>query len=78
MGLGKFISYIVQHKEGVVTGFGVFAVIYAGGILWKDKIGGEKYDISKAMDEESPGDASRQKVYLVTGANSGNNLNKTA
>ena len=53
----------------MLVGGGLFATLYAGGIVWKDYIRGQKLEI--AHIDEDPEEAKRTKVYLVTGANSG-------
>ena len=64
--------WVNQNKERLLTGVGVFATIYGGLILWKDYIVGKRYRIiTDSIPSEDPVEAKRQKVFLVTGANSG-------
>ena len=65
------LKFMSMHKEGLLVGGGAFAVLYGGIVLWKDKLVGERYDVKKALAPEDPAEANRQKVYVITGANSG-------
>ena len=63
------LRFLTRYREGMLVGGGLFATLYAGGIVWKDYIRGQKLEI--AHIDEDPEEAKRTKVYLVTGANSG-------
>ena len=63
---------LYQNKERIFTGVGIFATIYGGVILWKDYLIGKRYRIiTDSIPSEDPVEAKRQKVFLITGANSG-------
>ena len=63
---------VYQNKERILTGVGIFATIYGGVILWKDYLIGKRYRIiTDSIPSEDPVEAKRQKVFLITGANSG-------
>ena len=63
---------VYQNKERIFTGVGIFATIYGGVILWKDYLIGKRYRINTdSIPSEDPVEAKRQKVFLITGANSG-------
>jgi hypothetical protein len=67
-----FTQWVYQNKEGILTGVGIFATIYGGVILWKDYLVGKRHRIiTDSIPSEDPVEAKRQKVFLVTGANSG-------
>ena len=65
--MSGFMGYVYRNRAGLLTGLSVFAVGYGGVVLWKDNlIQGKRFELP-----EDPEESSRQKVFLVTGANSG-------
>ena len=61
-------KFINRNREFLVVGGGAFATLYGGSILLNSYLTNvQKFD----PEGEDPEEANRQKVYLVTGANSG-------
>ena len=61
-------KFINRNREFLVVGGGAFATFYGGSILLNSYL----TDVKKFNpEEEDQEEANRQKVYLVTGANSG-------
>ena len=64
----KMFKFINRNREFLVVGGGAFATLYGGSILLNSYLTNvQKFD----PEGEDPEEANRQKVYLVTGANSG-------
>ena len=69
MSLGKWFH---QNRGGLFTGVGLFASVYGGIVYIYEYRQREKYkNIMDLIPPEDPAEAKRQKVFLVTGANSG-------
>ena len=69
MSFGKWLH---QNKGGLLAGAGLFASTYGGMCYWHEYRQKKKYkSITDLIPPEDPVEAKRQKVFLVTGANSG-------
>ncbi len=63
------IGLIFKHFKGIFWGAATFATLYGGAVLINDRLQNvQKYEV---VVEEDAEEAKRQKVFLVTGANSG-------
>lgn len=62
-------QFLNRNRQSLLLGGGIFCTFYGGLVLLNDKITNvKKFDTPELEDPE---EAKRQKVYLVTGANSG-------
>ena len=68
----SFKKWFYENKWGLFTGTGLFATLYGGMVYTQEHFQRKKYrSIIDLIPPEDPIEAKRQKVFLVTGANSG-------